>query len=230
MLFKSVVTCATIVGLLVDWVSAQNLNGNVSMDFRQGASSRLKPIYMGEKITYDPVMGMRIRIDGPKQAPTLQSDFYLNYGRVEVVAQAAPGKGIISAYDLLSDVKDEIDVEWVGADNNRVQSNYFYRGDTTTWGRGAFHDVNRATSSFHRYTIDWNRDRLLWLIDGQVVRTLTPGAPEGYPDTPSVLKVGSWISGDPDNSEGTIGWGGGLADFSQAPFDFYVQSIYVEAY
>ncbi len=37
--------------------------------------------------------------------------FYIHYGRVEVVAQVAPGTGIVSSAVLLSDDLDEIDLE-----------------------------------------------------------------------------------------------------------------------
>lgn len=40
------------------------------------------------------------------------------------------GAGVVSAFILLSDVKDEIDFEFVGADLQHAQSNYYFQGIT----------------------------------------------------------------------------------------------------
>lgn len=111
-----------------------------------------------------------------------------------------------------------------------MQSNYFSRGDTSTWDRGQIHSANAVTTSFHTYTIDWKSSQITWSVDGSVVRTLSAEKAQGFPSSPSQLKVGSWVAGNPSNPEGTIGWAGGLADMSQAPFDFFVKGIYVQDY
>jgi beta-glucanase (GH16 family) len=36
--------------------------------------------------------------------------------------------GVVTAFILLSDVKDEIDYEFVGADLESAQSNYYFQG------------------------------------------------------------------------------------------------------
>src|SRR5947199_3010809 len=65
-------------------------------------------------------------------APSISSDFYILFGSVEVVMQAAPGVGIISSAVLMSDDQDEIDWEFSGNDFNmgsgNVQTNYFGKG------------------------------------------------------------------------------------------------------
>ena len=40
------------------------------------------------------------------------------------------GAGVVSAFILLSDVKDEIDFEFIGADLSNVQSNFYFQGIT----------------------------------------------------------------------------------------------------
>ncbi|KAK7204627.1 concanavalin A-like lectin/glucanase domain-containing protein [Myxozyma melibiosi] len=173
---------------------------------------------------------MKISITGIDDAPTLASDFSIMYGKVQAFAQAAPGRGIVSALVLLSDDGDEIDIEWVGVDSEHFQSNYFSKGNTTTWNRGGIHSVSAATSSFHTYTIDWTASQIVWSVDGVAVRTLSAASAQGFPSSPSQFKVGSWVAGSPSNSEGTIGWAGGLANMSQAPFDYFVKGIYIEDY
>lgn len=62
-------------------------------------------------------------------SPQLFTNFYIHYGKVEVVAQVAPGTGIVSSAVLLSDDLDEIDLEFSG--NNfgdtvsKGQNNYY---------------------------------------------------------------------------------------------------------
>lgn len=76
----------------------------------------------------------------------------------------------------MSDVKDEIDWEWVGAEQHQVQSNYFFLGIADYVNtKGKTHDVSGSALSdeWHTYTLDWQEDQLKWLIDGKEVRTLT---------------------------------------------------------
>jgi beta-glucanase (GH16 family) len=74
---------------------------------------------------------------------------FLLFGRVTAVLEAATGAGIVSAFILQSDDLDEIDWEWLGGDTAHVQSNYFSKGDTTSYDRGAVHNVDNPQSSFH---------------------------------------------------------------------------------
>jgi hypothetical protein len=60
------------------------------------------------------------------------------FGKVEAVVKAAPGAGIVSSVVLQSDDRDEIDWEWVGSDSEQVQTNYFGKGITGSYNRGAF--------------------------------------------------------------------------------------------
>lgn len=128
------------------------------------------------------------------------------FGHVEYVIQAAPGVGIVSSAVLQSDDLDEIDWEWLGADNGQVQSNYFGKGQTTTYNRGAFHPDPSNQNGFHTYTIDWTADRIVWSIDGTSVRTMTQTTAEAgqYPQTPMQIRVGAWSGGDSSNKAGTI--------------------------
>src|SRR5690606_21868460 len=70
------------------------------------------------------------------------------------------------------------------------------------------------------------------IIDGQVVRTLTPDQVKGdfYPQTPMQIKLGSWSGGDPDNAKGTIEWSGGPTDYSNGPYDMVVADMFVQDY
>ena len=129
------------------------------------------------------------------------------FGHVDVWLKVAPGVGIVSTLVLISDDLDEIDYEWLGADNTQVQSNYFSKGQTTTYNRGAFHPDPSNQDSFIKYSIDWTADQIVWQINGVTVRALTQASTgsQGYPQTPMQVKIGAWSAGDPSNAPGTIG-------------------------
>lgn len=171
------------------------------------------------------------RIAKAKDSPTYTSKFYIMYGKVDVEMKASPGQGIVSSVVLQSDVLDEIDWEWLGGKTGEGQSNYFGKGNTETYDRGAFHHMNHQ--EFHTYGIEWTPEFVKWSIDGAVVRTLTPNQVTGgdfYPQTPMQVRLGSWAGGDPDNAKGTIEWAGGLTDFSKGPYDMVVRKMSIKDY
>ncbi|KAK9253139.1 extracellular glycosidase CRH11 [Lipomyces tetrasporus] len=206
------------------------LGGSIEVDFTQGSSDRIDPVYSADEISYDSNMGMQMTINKLGDGPTVASDFYIFFGKVEIEAQCAPGTGIVSSVVLISDDNDEIDLEWIGTDDFHVQTNYFSKGQVGTYNRGGMTDVANPATTFHTYTIDWTRESITWYVDGAVARVLTSDTPEGYPQSPMQIKIGSWVGGDPNNEPGTIAWAGGLTDFSQAPFNFYIRSLKVTDY
>ena len=174
----------------------------MTVDFTQGSSSDF-PTVPG--VTYDS-NGASVTVAKAGDNPTLISNWYMMFGRVEAVLKTAPGQGIVSTLVLQSLDLDEIDLEWLGADSAQVQTNYFGKGRAEPHDRGAFHANPDHQGSFHKYTIDWTADQVVWQIDGRTIRALTPAAAQGqYPQTPMQVKLGAWASGDPSNNPGTIG-------------------------
>ncbi|KAF7556938.1 hypothetical protein G7Z17_g1015 [Cylindrodendrum hubeiense] len=203
----------------------------VTCDFTKGPCSSFSPL-AGTTIEYTD-KGAAFTIAGFGQAPTVATGKYIFFGRVDIEIQAAAGQGIITSAVLQSDDLDEIDWEWIGGDNLQVQTNYFSKGDVTTYDRGAFHPVENPTGSFHVYSIEWTSKAVTWSIGDQVVRTLTYDEAKGgtsFPQTPMQIKLGTWVGGSPEAAPGTIIWAGGLADFSQGPFTGYYKSISVVDY
>lgn len=175
--------------------------------------------------------GMELTIKKQLDNPSIRSDFYIMFGRVEAHIQAAKGTGIVSSFFLQSDDLDEIDVEWLGGDTTQVQSNYFTKGNTATYDRGEYHSTpGSPQNSVMNYTLVWTKDTLTWYIEGAPVRTLTPATSQGYPQTPMRVFAGIWAGGDPSNAPGTIEWAGGPTDYSQAPFSMIVQKLEVSDY
>lgn len=175
--------------------------------------------------------GAEFKIKSKLQSPTLQSHFYIFFGRLEVHMKAATGRGIVSSVVIQSETLDEIDWEWVGSDQKRVQSNYYGKGNDTTYDRVDYHDVDEPMNRFHNYTIHWTKERLEWWIDEELVRTLLyEDALDGrnYPQTPSTVRLGIWPAGDPKNSPGTIEWAGGEVDYDAGPYTMTVKQLSVE--
>lgn len=178
------------------------LGKSVNIDFTQGASNSFaaqgSPTYGSG--------GASFAVAKSGDSPQLTSKWYIMFGKVDFVMKPAPGVGIVSSAVLQSDDLDEIDWEWLGGDSAQVQSNYFGKGQTTTYNRGAFHPNANNQGAFHKYTIDWTADEIAWQIDGTTVRTLTPTTAQAgqYPQTPMMIKVGAWSGGDSSNAPGTI--------------------------
>lgn len=204
------------------------LGRSTEIDFTSGQSDQFTS--SGNGISYDG-QGLHLTVAKSGDAPTLTSNWYLMFGKVEIEMQAAPGTGIVSSLVLESDDLDEIDWELLGSDPDRVQTNYFGKGQTGSYDRGAFSADPGSHTSSHTYTIDWTANQIVWQIDGSTVRALSPQNANGqYPQTPMHLKLGAWAGGDSTNAPGVISWAGGHTDYSQGPFTMYVKSVRAQDY
>lgn len=56
------------------------------------------------------------------------NNHYVWFGKVSGKIKSSRGQGVVTAFILLSDVKDEIDYEFVGADLTGAQTNYYWQG------------------------------------------------------------------------------------------------------
>jgi len=157
----------------------------------------------------------------PKTVGTLvMSNHYIWYGKVTGKLKTSRGQGVVTAFILLSDVKDEIDWEFVGADLSVGQTNFYSQG-VLNYENELNASVSDTFENEHTYEIDWNPDTTTWSIDGKSVRVLkrsdTWNATANrydYPQTPSRLQLSLWPAGLPSNGEGTITWAGGLVDWN----------------
>lgn len=198
------------------------LGTSKSIDFTAGQSSDFSssgPISYGSD-------GAVLTISKSGDSPTLTSNWYLMFGRVDVELKAAPGTGIVSSFVMESDDLDEIDWELLGSQSTQVQTNYFGKGITGSYDRGSTSPDPTGGSAFNTYTVDWTSDQIVWQINGNTVRTLTSTNANGqYPQTPLQLKLGAWAGGDASNAPGVISWAGGNTDYSQGPFKMYIKSV-----
>ncbi|KAK4668392.1 transglycosylase [Podospora pseudopauciseta] len=201
-----------------------------SIDFRNGPDNNHWSSVGTGSVTYTPNFGGAFTINKQGDSPTIETAWYFFFGRAEVHMRAASGTGIVSCVVLESDDLDEIDWEWIGGERKEVQTNYFGKGNTTTWDRGGKTAMGDTQGLIHNYTIDWTPSLVTWYIDGAIVRTLAYQDALGgrnFPQTPMRLKLGIWAGGDSNNPNGTIDWAGGVTNYTQGPFTMYVESVSV---
>ncbi|RDL41754.1 Concanavalin A-like lectin [Venustampulla echinocandica] len=220
--------------------SNPGLGTTLTTDFTKGKSDDWK-LADGTTLSYDAKNGANFEIKTKTNAPTISMNKFIMFGKVTVELKAAPGAGIVSSFILESDDLDEIDWEWIGSTDTSVESNFFGKGNTTTYNRAIYHDMADPLGSFHTYEIDWTKESIKWSIDGKVVRTLPYDDPltlggANYPQTPMQVKMGSWVgcadaaaAADP-KTKGTCDWAGGPADFTKGPFSQFVKSVTVQDY
>ncbi|CAJ0554938.1 Ff.00g134510.m01.CDS01 [Fusarium sp. VM40] len=174
--------------------------------------------------------GAEFSVSKKNTSPTIQSNWYMFFGRLEVHMKAAPGQGIVSSIVFLSDVLDEVDWEFLGGRDAEVQTNYYGKASTDNTQSMTFAAPNNQ-AEFHNYTVHWTPESIEWYVNDVAVRTLKYSDADGgetFPQTPMRVKLGIWAGGDPDNAEGTIEWAGGETDYDGVPYTMTVQKIKIE--
>jgi len=173
----------------------------------------------------------------------LASTRYVWYGKISATMKTSRGQGVVTAFIMMSDVKDEIDYEWVGVDLQTSQTNYYWNGIPDYTHSGNITMAGNTYSEWHTYTVDWTPDSITWSVDGQVGRTKkksetynsTTGNFE-FPQTPSRVQLSLWPGGLASNGKGTIDWAGGLIDWDSDEIkkhEYYyamVKEVTVECY
>ena len=97
-----------------------------------GDASKANWVYSGQPKPYTDDEGDQILLTMPQQSvgTLLATNHYVWYGKISAQMKSSRGAGVVSAFILLSDVKDEIDFEFVGTDLKNAQSNFYYQGIT----------------------------------------------------------------------------------------------------
>ncbi|KAF1944976.1 cell wall glucanase [Clathrospora elynae] len=163
----------------------------------------------------------------------LASTHYVWYGKICSKLTTAQGQGVVTAFILMSDVKDEIDFEWIGIDTQHVQSNYYSQGVTVYTNGEKLTVPDKSTAEeMHEYCIDWTEDKLTWTINDVTQRTLdrketwnSTSNRYDYPQTPARIMLSLWPAGLPTNAKGTVEWAGGEIDWNSP----YMQNGYYYA-
>ena len=69
-----------------------------------------------------------LTMDTGKAGTLVAHNHLMWYGKVSAKLKTSRGKGVVTAFILMSDVKDEIDFEFIGADLETAQTNYYHLG------------------------------------------------------------------------------------------------------
>jgi endo-1,3-1,4-beta-glycanase ExoK len=97
------------------------------------------------------------------------------YGMYEARFQAAKARGAMSGslfiYTGPSDDQpwDEVDIEILGKDTTKMQTNYYTNG---VGGHETLVTLGFDSSeAFHTYAFEWTKASILWFVDGKLVHT-----------------------------------------------------------
>lgn len=182
-----------------------------------GDSSKTDWVMDGQAVPYDGNVLLTMA-DGTV-GTLLASSTYMWYGNVQATFKTSRGQGVVTAFILLSDVKDEIDYEFVGADLETAQSNFYSQG-VTNYNNGLNISLSDTFDNYHTYEIDWTPDEITWKVDGQVGRNKkrsdtwnSTSNQWDFPQTPARVQLSLWPGGLESNGQGTIDWAGGLVNW-----------------
>ncbi|KAF2205522.1 cell wall glucanase [Delitschia confertaspora ATCC 74209] len=217
----------------------KSLDDVISIDKYLGDPDKANWVSQGKPIIYkDSIL---LTMAEGTVGTLLESTHYVWYGNICATMTTSQGAGVVTAFIMMSNVKDEIDFEFIGVDTVNAQSNFYSQG-VTNYNNGRNLTVGNTVEKPHEYCIDWKPDELKWLIDGEEKRTLkkedTWNATSNrfdYPQTPSRVMLSLWPAGLPTNAKGTIDWAGGEISWN-SPFmqnGYYyatVSEVKVECY
>jgi len=196
----------------------ENLDGIAPNTKYLGDASKADWVSSGSPIQYGSDVLLTMAPD--TVGTLLASTTYMWYGNVQAKFKTSRGAGVVTAFILLSDVKDEIDYEFVGADLEVAQSNYYFQG-IPNYDNELNITLSDTFQNFHTYEIDWTPDAITWSVDGQVGRTKkrtdTWNATANqwdFPQTPARVQLSLWPAGLASNGQGTVDWAGGLVDWN----------------
>ncbi|KAK2627920.1 hypothetical protein QTJ16_002566 [Diplocarpon rosae] len=198
----------------------ENLDKIVPNTKYLGDASTADWVSSGEPVAYQ--NNVLLTMPPDSVGTLLASTTYMWYGNVQAKLKTSRGAGVVTGFILLSDVKDEIDYEFVGVDLEHAQSNWYFQG-IPDYVNGANISLSDTFDNYHTYEIDWTPDTITWKIDGQVGRVLEKSSTwnatanqYGYPQTPSRVQLSLWPGGAASNAKGTVDWAGGYVDWQDA--------------
>ncbi|KAL8377997.1 hypothetical protein RB595_008607 [Gaeumannomyces hyphopodioides] len=210
------------------------------VDFRTLSSADLTDYWhtsSGSNITHDD-RGAGLQYVNRHDAPQLETDFYIWYGRVDFDLQAAPGRGVITSAALKPDQGEGAHWGWsgndFGQDEGLVQTNVPNSGMTGSGDPRIWGAVDNPQGSVHTYSIHWTPEKIDWLIDGNLVNTRLAADAEKdgdpFPQTPSKVQFGVWAGGDTSNGPDVVDWAGGQTDTQGGPYAAYLRNISITNY
>ncbi|KAI0195879.1 glycoside hydrolase family 16 protein [Astrocystis sublimbata] len=202
-------------------LSMTDTSGIVDVGKYLGDPSTADWVAQGVPLTYNDNVILTM---APNSVGTvLASTTYMWYGNVKARMKTSKDAGVITAFILLSDVKDEIDYEWVGTELDIAQTNYYFQGIPNYMHAGNITGLSNTNSEWHEYEIRWSPDKIEWYVDGKLGRTQekadtwnATANQWNFPQTPARVQLSIWPGGAASNGKGTIDWAGGPIDWDSA--------------
>lgn len=190
----------------------------VEMSKYLGDSSKADWVYQGKPLVHN--NNMLLTMPPQSVGTVMASSTYMWYGTVKAKIKTARGKGVVTAFILYGDVKDEIDYEWVGVDLEIAQTNYYFQG-IPRYDQSKNITVSDSFENWHEYEVRWTPDQIEWVVDGVVGRTKKRSDTWNetanqwdFPQTPARVQLSIWPGGAETNAKGTIDWAGGVIDWN----------------
>ncbi|GAA6062984.1 hypothetical protein JCM10212_005807 [Sporobolomyces blumeae] len=154
------------------------------------------------------------------------------YGNVTARIGTADSAGIVTSFGLVSGVQDAVAFDFTSNVSTLANTSYFSQGEAGQGPAPIPYTVTNESPNFHDYTISWLPDRIIWVADGNVVRTLSRNETavldhDGvfrYPQTPSRIRFSISTAAQPDVGPDTAP---AAVDFTSAE---YVEKGYFSSY
>lgn len=105
-----------------------SLNDVMSNEDYLGDPSSINWVSSGQPVAYN--NNVLLTMAQSTVGTLLSSTHYVWYGKISATLSTSQGQGVVTAFIMMSDVKDEIDFEFVGADITSAQSNFYWQGVT----------------------------------------------------------------------------------------------------
>ncbi|KAH9074137.1 concanavalin A-like lectin/glucanase domain-containing protein [Lactarius deliciosus] len=159
----------------------------------------------------------------------ISSTRYVHYGKFTAMMKTGRWNGIVTAFITVSNIKDEIDWEFPGANTTTGQTNFYWQGNIRRLPPAAetqdvVEKISDTYSNYHSFSIDWQPNNLTFLLDNKVVRnvnkadTIDADGVAHYPTTPSSIQISLWPAGVNTSSPGTIDWAGGMINWQDPDY------------
>ncbi|KAI1419565.1 glycoside hydrolase family 16 protein [Xylaria sp. FL1777] len=193
-------------------------SGIVDVSKYLGDASKADWVSQGIPLTYND--NVILTMPPNSVGTVLASTVYMWYGNVKARMKTSKDAGVVTAFILLSDVKDEIDYEYIGNELDIAQTNFYFQGIPNYHNSGNITGLSNTNTDWHEYEIKWTPDKIEWYVDGTLGRTQlksdTWNATANqwdYPQTPARVQLSIWPGGASSNAKGTIDWAGGPIDW-----------------
>jgi beta-glucanase (GH16 family) len=131
----------------------------------------------------------------PYAAGEYRTNDYYGYGKYETRFKAAKGSGIVTGFFTYTGPSDgtqhhEIDIEILGKDTTKLQTNYFVNGV------GGHETVINlwfdAAEGYHNYAFVWKADKIEWIVDDVIVHTEYASTYNPLPSLPGRIMTNMW--------------------------------------